>query len=172
MTRAGELEKELRKSGKYFILAEILRIRLEEYGVQEKWREIFRKALEEGSGKVTYPLGLTMLKTVFVGAWGGVRALHKTAAASHMQHPIEGIYGEQRAELISQLRGDYNFGPAYFKRGVGSKEQPNMVPSAFENRLIGCICEPSQLYIHYMWLRKGFPRRCRCGYWFTLKDEE
>ncbi|OUC48552.1 hypothetical protein D917_06085, partial [Trichinella nativa] len=53
MIRAEDLEKELRKSGKYLILAEILRIRLEEYGVQEKWREIFRQALEEGSGKVS-----------------------------------------------------------------------------------------------------------------------
>ncbi|KHJ41530.1 cytochrome c oxidase subunit Vb [Trichuris suis] len=88
------------------------------------------------------------------------------------QHPIEGVFGEERAELISKMRGDYNFGPSYFKRGKGTAEEPNIVRGPYEHRLIGCVCQPSQLYMHYMWLRKGFPRRCKCGFWFTLVDEE
>uniref|UniRef100_A0A5S6QEP6 Cytochrome c oxidase subunit 5B, mitochondrial n=1 Tax=Trichuris muris TaxID=70415 RepID=A0A5S6QEP6_TRIMR len=116
------------------------------------------------------------LRTLKSGLVAAVENAHlvriSRAGRSTFQHPIEGVFGEERAELISKMRGDYNYGPSYFKRGKGTAEEPNVVHGPYEHRLIGCICEPSQLYMHYMWLRKGFPRRCKCGYWFTLVDEE
>lgn len=57
------------------------------------------------------------------------------------------------------------------KRGPGTKECPNLVPSAFDSRMVGCICEEDQSHINWMWLHEGTPRRCECGYWFKLVEK-
>lgn len=49
-----------------------------------------------------------------------------------------------------------------------SKEKPNMIPSAFESRMVGCVCEEDSNTIVWMWLEKGEAKRCQCGHWFQL----
>lgn len=56
-------------------------------------------------------------------------------------------------------------------RGEGTKEKPNMIPSAFESRMVGCICEEDSQSIVWMWLKKGEAKRCQCGFWFQLYYE-
>ncbi|KAH8030896.1 hypothetical protein HPB51_012236 [Rhipicephalus microplus] len=57
-----------------------------------------------------------------------------------------------------------------FKRGPGTKDNPNLIPSHLEKRMIGCICEEDQTHINWMWLHRGDPKRCECGYWFKIVD--
>ena len=57
------------------------------------------------------------------------------------------------------------------KRGPGTKDQPNLVPSAFESRLVGCVCEEEATHVTWMWLHAGTPRRCECGHWFKLEKK-
>lgn len=54
------------------------------------------------------------------------------------------------------------------KRGPGTKEQPNLVPSAFDCRVVGCVCETDSTSVVWMWLHEGQPKRCGCGHWFKL----
>lgn len=54
------------------------------------------------------------------------------------------------------------------KLGPGTKDEPNLVPSLFDSRMIGCMCEDESLTINWMWVHKDHPRRCGCGYWFKL----
>jgi len=56
------------------------------------------------------------------------------------------------------------------KRGVGTKEIPNLILSFEEKRLIGCICEEDATCINWMWVHKGDPKRCECGHWFKCVD--
>lgn len=56
-------------------------------------------------------------------------------------------------------------------RTDNTKDKPIMVPSAFDSRMIGCICEEDQTYICWMWLHAGAPRRCECGNWFKLQKK-
>merc|ERR1712136_683146 len=35
-------------------------------------------------------------------------------------------------------------------------------------RVAGCVCEEDATAISWMWLYKGEPKRCECGYWFNL----
>lgn len=58
------------------------------------------------------------------------------------------------------------------KRGAGTKTEPNMVPSAFESRMIGCVCEEDSTSIVWMWLHEGHPRRCECGHWFKIERKQ
>lgn len=53
-------------------------------------------------------------------------------------------------------------------RGPGTRDDPTEVPSAFNQRLIGCICENSSMAACWMWLHKDQPKRCQCGFWFKL----
>ena len=57
------------------------------------------------------------------------------------------------------------------KRGPGTKDKPNLVKSAFESKIVGCIGEDESSHINWMWLHKGTPTWCDCGFWFKLVEK-
>lgn len=59
-----------------------------------------------------------------------------------MNDPLDHATGLEKRELLAKAAGnDDPFDMKVFKRGAGTKDQPNCVPSAFEARLVGCICK-------------------------------
>lgn len=58
------------------------------------------------------------------------------------------------------------------RQSISTKDSPNLVGSAFESRIIGCICEEDQSHVMWMWLHAGAPRRCECGHWFKLVQKK
>lgn len=59
-----------------------------------------------------------------------------------MNDPIEHATGIEKRELLAKQQGNDNpFDMKVLKRGVGTKENPNCIPSAFDARLVGCICK-------------------------------
>ncbi|XP_077991294.1 cytochrome c oxidase subunit 5B, mitochondrial-like [Glandiceps talaboti] len=54
----------------------------------------------------------------------------------------------------------------------GTKLTPTPVPSIFEKRIIGCICEEDATTINWMWLHKGDAQRCDCGHFFELTADK
>ncbi|XP_063218349.1 cytochrome c oxidase subunit 5B, mitochondrial-like [Bacillus rossius redtenbacheri] len=88
-----------------------------------------------------------------------------------MGDPMELATGLEKRELLAELAGnDDPFNMKLMKRGPGTKENPNLIPSAFDARIIGCICEPEAQHIKWMWLHKGEPKRCSCGSWYKLQE--
>ncbi|RZC35399.1 COX5B domain containing protein [Asbolus verrucosus] len=86
-----------------------------------------------------------------------------------MGDPFEHATGIEKRELLAKLAGNENpFDLRVVKRGPGTKSQPNEIPSAFDSRIVGCICEEESTSINYMWLYKDAPKRCECGHWFVL----
>lgn len=86
-----------------------------------------------------------------------------------MGDPLEHATGLEKRELLAKAAGnDDPFGTKVIKRGPGTRDKPNEIPSAFDSRIVGCICEEEATSINWMWLYKGQPRRCECGHWFTL----
>lgn len=86
-----------------------------------------------------------------------------------MGDPLEHATGLEKRELLAKVSGNDNpFDLKVIKRGAGTKTQPNEIPSAFDSRLIGCICEEDATCVHWMWLHKGEAKRCECGHWFNL----
>ena len=57
-----------------------------------------------------------------------------------------------------------------YNRVAGTKDAPNLVPSVADYRVVGCVCEPDATCINWMWLYKGEPKRCECGYWYKLTE--
>lgn len=81
--------------------------------------------------------------------------------------------GLEKKELDAIARGNLDpFDMEPMKRGVGTKEQPNLVKSVEDKRMIGCVCDEDDVAIKYMWLHKNEMKRCSCGYWFKLIDTE
>lgn len=57
-------------------------------------------------------------------------------------------------------------------REKNSKDNPFIIKAFEPKRLIGCICEPDATVICWMWVHKGDPRRCECGYWIKVVDAD
>ncbi|XP_002737212.1 cytochrome c oxidase subunit 5B, mitochondrial-like [Saccoglossus kowalevskii] len=52
----------------------------------------------------------------------------------------------------------------------GTRESPTLVPSIFEKRMVGCVCEEEATVVNWMWLEKGGVQRCECGHFFQLTE--
>jgi len=86
--------------------------------------------------------------------------------------PIELATGLEKKQLLAQLQGDDRYEAKVYHIRAGTKDDPNIIPSHLEARIVGCICEPDQHHVNYMWLRKDTPKRCECGHWFKLVEAE
>ncbi|KAL3287206.1 hypothetical protein HHI36_001683 [Cryptolaemus montrouzieri] len=83
--------------------------------------------------------------------------------------PMEHATGLEKRELLAKAAGNPNpFDLCVIKQGPGTRERPTEVPSAFDARIIGCICEEDATSVNWMWLYKGQAKRCECGHWFNL----
>lgn len=72
-----------------------------------------------------------------------------------MHDSLDHATGLEKRELLAKQAGDDNpFDMKVFKRGPGTKENPNLIPSAFDARLVGCICEEDQTFVQWMWLHQ------------------
>ena len=50
----------------------------------------------------------------------------------------------------------------------GNKNNPDKIPSMYDRRIVGHICEEDQGHIEWFYLYKGEPQKCICGHWFQL----
>lgn len=55
---------------------------------------------------------------------------------------------------------------------MGTVDKPTEIPSAFEARIVGCVCEEDASHVKWMWLYSGEPKRCMCGHWYKLVYKE
>lgn len=88
-----------------------------------------------------------------------------------IKDPAEHTTGLERQELLLRLAGNENpyYGAGGFHpRKDGMNEVP--IPSTAGKRLVACMCEEDSQSVSWLWLYRGEPRRCKCGYWFKLVD--
>ncbi|GFG36739.1 hypothetical protein Cfor_00886 [Coptotermes formosanus] len=92
--------------------------------------------------------------------------------ANTYMDPKQLVTGREKRELLVEEAGKDSdpYGLA-IKRGEGTKDKPNLIPSAFDSRIVGCICEDESSHINWMWLHKGTATRCGCGFWFKLVEK-
>ncbi|XP_054276876.1 cytochrome c oxidase subunit 5B, mitochondrial-like [Macrosteles quadrilineatus] len=86
-----------------------------------------------------------------------------------LDDPLNVATGLEKRELLAQTAGNENpFDLKVLKKEKGTKDCPTEIPSAFDSRIIGCICDDDAPAISWMWLHAGHPKRCMCGHWFKL----
>ncbi|XP_028031125.1 cytochrome c oxidase subunit 5B, mitochondrial-like [Bombyx mandarina] len=104
-----------------------------------------------------------LLKSLYGVSRFGVRFYRK------LIDPLDLLTGIEKRELLAHLAGDCDpFRILSIKKGPGTRERPNLIPSSNSSRLICCHCTESDNHLKFMWLHQGDPKRCGCGYWFEL----
>ncbi|EDW51870.1 cytochrome c oxidase subunit 5B, mitochondrial [Drosophila sechellia] len=82
------------------------------------------------------------------------------------------VTGIQKREMLLAKQGcedPWGF-TKVIRRGSGRENDPTVVPSAFDARLVGCLCLDDRLP-KWMWIEKDEgPKRCECGHYFILKN--
>lgn len=97
----------------------------------------------------------------------------KSGQDTELPDPIDHATGLEKCELLAAAAGNYD---PYHMKAIeisrdSTKDTPNLIPSAFTSRIVGCICEPDSSHVNWMWLHEGQPRRCECGHWFKLVEK-
>ncbi|XP_022313442.1 cytochrome c oxidase subunit 5B, mitochondrial-like [Crassostrea virginica] len=110
-----------------------------------------------------------------VGLGGGLEDSFKgTIASKKGRIPEKGGHavGLERFEILCRMEGKDPFEDSvtYVPKGFGTKANPVPVPSIFDRRLVGCICDEDTAQMQYFWLYKGEAKRCFCGHFFQLKE--
>jgi len=86
-----------------------------------------------------------------------------------VEHSV-GIEKFERMAAAAGIDDPWDIKPA--QHGEGTRENPDIVPSMYNKRLIGHLCEEGQPYLTYFYVYKSEPKRCQCGHWFKLVDAE
>lgn len=61
---------------------------------------------------------------------------------AELPEPIDHATGLEKKELLAALAGnDDPYHMKAIKRGVGTRDKPTLIPSAFDARILGCICK-------------------------------
>ncbi|XP_003422053.1 cytochrome c oxidase subunit 5B, mitochondrial [Loxodonta africana] len=99
----------------------------------------------------------------------GVAALRSMASGGGVPTDDEQATGLEREVMLAARKGldPYNLLPP--KAAAGTLEDPNLVPSITNKRLVGCICEEDNSVVIWFWLHKGEAQRCPgCGTHYKL----
>jgi len=82
-----------------------------------------------------------------------------------------GTVGREHQQAILGNEDMWLIAPQHLNKVGNSKENPNIVPSFEEYRVMGCKCSDDESNVKWMWIHEGEPRRCYCGYWFQLENQ-
>merc|ERR1712200_400723 len=101
---------------------------------------------------------------------------HKGKYASDDVSMADGLGHAVGIDRIEQLAHEYGDDDSFemkpIKRAKGTFEEPTIITSQYEKRLVGCVCEEDALSIQWLTVYKGEPKRCKWGYWFKLIDAQ
>ncbi|UJR10442.1 hypothetical protein I4U23_014646 [Adineta vaga] len=80
-------------------------------------------------------------------------------------NPWDIILNKRRFEYAMKFKGyDDPFDMMPVKRIANStSENPNLLPSCNDKRLMACICNEDVYHLKWMHLHRGEPKRCYCG---------
>ncbi|KAM8941924.1 cytochrome c oxidase subunit 5B, mitochondrial isoform 1-T1 [Lycaon pictus] len=77
--------------------------------------------------------------------------------------------GLEREVMMAAQKGLDPYNILAPKAAAGTKEDPNLVPSITNKRIVGCICEEDNSTVIWFWLHKGEAQRCpSCGTHYKL----
>ncbi|XP_074838108.1 cytochrome c oxidase subunit 5B, mitochondrial [Carettochelys insculpta] len=100
---------------------------------------------------------------------GPARAL----AAGGIPTDEEQATGLERKIMKAIEKGQDPYNILQPKRYAGTKEDPHLVPSISDKRIVGCICEEDNSCVIWFWLHKGDDQRCpSCGAHYKLVPQE
>ena len=91
-----------------------------------------------------------------------------------MADPWDILYGTERFELAMKHKGyddPYDMEPSKRKE-VSTRQDPNIIQTLDESRILACVCEADTHHVNYSWIHKGETKQCECGHWFKCVERE
>ncbi|KAG7498214.1 cytochrome c oxidase subunit 5B, mitochondrial-like [Solea senegalensis] len=102
-----------------------------------------------------------------------VPALTRGMAAGGMPTDEEQATGLERIIMDAMKEGKDPYNMMKPKSYSGTKEDPNIVPSITNKRIVGCICEEDNTSVVWFWIHEGPAHRCpSCGSYYQLVHQE
>jgi len=78
-----------------------------------------------------------------------------------------GLEKKEYDALAAGIEDPFNLKP--YTGPPGTKDKPLEVLSIYEDRIIGCICEPDATAVVWRKLKLNEVTRCDCGHYFVLR---
>ncbi|KAG5840570.1 cytochrome c oxidase subunit 5B, mitochondrial-like isoform X1 [Anguilla rostrata] len=102
-----------------------------------------------------------------------VAAMSRGMAAGGIPTDEEQATGMEKTVMHALRKGDDPYSMLKPKDYAGSKEDPHIVPSITNKRIVGCVCEEDNTVVVWFWLHSGEPQRCpSCGAHYKLVPHE
>uniref|UniRef100_A0A672NSL8 Cytochrome c oxidase subunit 5B, mitochondrial n=1 Tax=Sinocyclocheilus grahami TaxID=75366 RepID=A0A672NSL8_SINGR len=81
--------------------------------------------------------------------------------------------GLEKIVLEASKRGTDPYSILKPRECAGSKQDPHIVPSITNKRIVGCVCEEDNTAVVWFWLHQGEAQRCpSCGAYYKLVPHE
>lgn len=116
----------------------------------------------------------SVMATIFGGHYDPADPKDGPIPAEKVMLPemTEQATGENKLFLLAFENGilDPYCNLATKRNGRGTKDNPVPIESFSNERMVGCVCEPTQNYLKFTIVHKGEPKRCQCGHWMELVD--
>ncbi|XP_060927758.1 cytochrome c oxidase subunit 5B, mitochondrial [Limanda limanda] len=102
-----------------------------------------------------------------------VPALTRSMAAGGIPTDEEQATGLEKIIMDAMKEGKDPYNMLKPKWYSGTKEDPNIVPSITNKRIVGCICEEDNTSVVWFWIHDGEAQRCpSCGSYYQLVQSE
>ncbi|XP_006883792.1 PREDICTED: cytochrome c oxidase subunit 5B, mitochondrial-like [Elephantulus edwardii] len=99
----------------------------------------------------------------------GVAFVHSMTSGGCVPTDDDQATGLEREVMMAARKGQDPYNTLAPKAAAGTKEDPNLVPSNTNKRIVGCIREEDNSVVIWFWLHKGDAQRCpNCGTHYKL----
>ncbi|XP_060712570.1 cytochrome c oxidase subunit 5B, mitochondrial-like [Hemiscyllium ocellatum] len=96
-------------------------------------------------------------------------ALYRAMASGGIPTDEEQATGIEKMIMQAMKTGKDPFNMLKPKEYAGTKDDPHIVPSVTNKRLVGCVCEEDNTAVIWFWLHEGDAQRCpSCGAHYQL----
>ncbi|XP_050981250.1 cytochrome c oxidase subunit 5B, mitochondrial [Labeo rohita] len=102
-----------------------------------------------------------------------MKAPQRAMASKGIPTDEEQAAGLERRILQAMKKGQDPYSIFKPKEYTGTKDDPHIVPSINNKRLVGCLCEEDNTAVVWFWVHEGNPQRCpSCGSHYKLVHHE
>ncbi|XP_005995251.1 cytochrome c oxidase subunit 5B, mitochondrial [Latimeria chalumnae] len=104
---------------------------------------------------------------------GPLRPVSRAMALGGIPTDEEQATGMEKKIMQAMKEGKDPFNVFKPKEYAGTKEDPHIVPSVTNKRIVGCVCEEDNTAVVWFWLHQGESQRCpSCGSHYKLVPHE
>ncbi|XP_047647631.1 cytochrome c oxidase subunit 5B, mitochondrial-like [Phacochoerus africanus] len=112
------------------------------------------------ASRLLHGAGALAAQTLRARGPNGVAVVRSMASGGGVPTDEEQATGLEREVMMAARKGLDPYNILAPKAASGTKEDPNLVPSITNKRIVGCICEEDNSAVIWFWVHKGEIQQC------------